>query len=264
MAVYFDERTSQNEERGARRGHRLWWWVAATVVCTVALPVASSGQGASAAPQRAAAVCTGATYTVVSGDGWYLIANKTGVGVSALLAANGATIATPLFPGMRLCLPASSPSTSAPATTTPVSTTPPATVTISQFPVQGTCYFTDTFGAPRSGGRSHEGVDIIAKSGQYIYAATDGTLTKQYIDAAGSLAGNGWRLTRPDGTYFFYAHLSGFQPGVGKGTVVKPGDVIGYVGSTGNASIAHLHFEIHPRGGAAVNPYPAVKAISGC
>ncbi|MEO6124312.1 MAG: peptidoglycan DD-metalloendopeptidase family protein [Ilumatobacteraceae bacterium] len=132
------------------------------------------------------------------------------------------------------------------------------------FPVQGKCSFADTFGAARSGGRLHEGVDLIAKSGQYIYAAADGTLTKQYLDVPGSLSGNGWRLTIPGGTYFFYAHFSGFPPGLAVGSKVLAGQIIGYVGATGNTGTAHLHFEIHPGGGAAVNPTQSVKAVDGC
>ena len=76
--------------------------------------------------------------------------------------------------------------------------------------------------------------------------------------------GNALWLTLPDGTYYFYAHLSSFADGIGVGTKVTAGTVIGYVGKTGNASVPHLHFEVHPNGGAAVNPYPIVKAVSGC
>ena len=182
--------------------------------------------------------------------------------MAALTAANNATTASPLYPGNVLCLPTGAATNSTVATTVP--STPTTPVTIQQFPVQGQCYFSDTYGAPRSGGRSHEGVDIIAKAGLYLYAVTDGTLTKQYIDAPGALAGNGWRLTRPDGTYFFYAHLSAFAPGLKVGSVVKAGQILGNVGMTGNAGTPHLHFEVHPRGGSSVNPTAIVKAVDGC
>lgn len=132
------------------------------------------------------------------------------------------------------------------------------------FPVQGPCFFIDTWGAARSGGRRHEGVDIIAASGQEIYAVVTGTITRVYNDRPGTLTGNGLRLTAPDGTYYFYAHLSGFAEGLEVGTEVVAGQVIGFNGSTGNSSTPHLHFEIHPGGGAAINPYPIVKAIDGC
>ena len=141
---------------------------------------------------------------------------------------------------------------------------PPAPPVISVFPVLGPCYFTDTWQAPRSGGRRHEGVDIIAKTGTPIYAVTNGTITRQFFDQPGSLGGNALRLTAPSGTYFHYAHLSTFAENIKVGSVVRAGELIGYVGNTGNSSTPHLHFEYHPGGGAAVNPFPLVKAIDRC
>ena len=79
-----------------------------------------------------------------------------------------------------------------------------------------------------------------------------------------SSRGNGLKLTRSDGTYFFYAHLSRFASGIGAGTPVSAGQVIGYVGRTGNAATPHLHFEVHPGGGSAVNPTQMVRAIGAC
>ena len=78
------------------------------------------------------------------------------------------------------------------------------------------------------------------------------------------MPGNGLRLTMKDGTYFFYAHLLSFADGIEVGSKVKAGQVIGRNGNTGSSGTAHLHFEIHPNGGAAINPYPIVKAIDGC
>jgi len=213
--------------------------------------------------------CPGATYSVVSGDSWSRIASRQKVTMTALMNANGATAATVIHPGQTVCLPgAALPTPVAPATTAPTTTTTtpaaPAAVSIDVFPVQGPCSFGDTYGAPRSGGRSHEGVDIIAKAGQYVYAVKDGVLTKKYIDAPGSLSGNGWRLTMPDGTYFFYAHLSSFAAGLSVGSSVKAGQIIGLVGMTGDAPIPHTHFEVHPGGGASVNPTPIVRAVDGC
>jgi murein DD-endopeptidase MepM/ murein hydrolase activator NlpD len=140
----------------------------------------------------------------------------------------------------------------------------PSTVRLAAFPVEGRCYYGDSWGYPRGGGRAHLGVDIIAAEGKLLYAVADGTITKVYADYPGSLAGNGVRLTMADGTYFFYAHMTGVADGIGVGTKVTAGQVIGAVGSTGNARTNHLHFEIHPQGGSAVNPYPLVKAIDGC
>jgi peptidoglycan hydrolase-like protein with peptidoglycan-binding domain len=144
------------------------------------------------------------------------------------------------------------------------SDSPVASVSLGAFPVQGMCGFTDTWHAARSGGRLHLGVDIIANKGKLLYAVADGTITKVYRNTPGSLAGNGLSLTMADGTYFFYAHLDTFAEGIDFGVQVTAGQVIGTVGDTGNAGTPHLHFEIHPNGGAAINPYPIVKAIDGC
>lgn len=132
---------------------------------------------------------------------------------------------------------------------------------IKVFPVQARCSFTDTWGEAR-GSRRHEGVDIIAPRGNLIYAVVDGIITKKYTDA--SLSGNALRLTTGDGTYFFYAHLDSFAPGIDVGVSVQAGQVLGTNGATGNTATPHLHFEVHPRGGAAINPYPIVKAVDGC
>ena len=183
-------------------------------------------------------------------------------GLRVALAATVIAVAIAAY-SVAVAAPASTVVTAG-ATITTTTVAPRPAVAIKQFPVQGMCYFADTWGAPRSGGRSHEGVDIIAKAGLYVYAVDDGTLTKQYIDAPGALAGNGWRLTRADGTYFFYAHFSSFAPGLKVGSSVKAGQIIGNIGMTGNAGTPHLHFEVHPGGGAAINPTSTVKAVDGC
>jgi murein DD-endopeptidase MepM/ murein hydrolase activator NlpD len=130
--------------------------------------------------------------------------------------------------------------------------------------MQGTCNFEDTWHAPRGGGRLHLGVDIIAPEGRLIYAVTDGTITKTYSSATDKLAGNGVRLTMPDGTYFFYGHFQRIADGITVGSKVKAGQVIGYNGKSGATNTPHLHFEVHPRGGEAINPYPIVKAVDAC
>lgn len=137
-------------------------------------------------------------------------------------------------------------------------------VSIAVFPVQGACNFEDTWHAPRGGGRLHLGVDVIAPEGKLIYAVADGTITKVYSSATDKLAGNGVRLTTADGTYFFYGHFQRIADGIGVGSTVKAGQVIGYNGKSGATNTPHLHFEVHPRGGEAINPYPIVKAVDAC
>jgi len=134
---------------------------------------------------------------------------------------------------------------------------------ISVFPSQGRCSFVDSWHEPRPGGRLHIGVDIIGPKGLALYAVVDGTITKMY-GADSKLSGNALRLTAPDSTYFFYAHLDSFAPGITIGSAVRAGQIIGYMGATGNAGISHLHFEIHPGGGEAINPYPVIKALDAC
>ena len=134
---------------------------------------------------------------------------------------------------------------------------------INVFPAQGRCSFTDTWQQVRPGGRQHEGVDIMGVKGLALYAVVDGTITRTY-GADSMLSGNALRLTTSDGTYFFYAHLDSFAPGIAVGSVVKAGQIVGYMGATGHAGSPHLHFEVHPKGGAAVSPYSVVKAVDAC
>jgi murein DD-endopeptidase MepM/ murein hydrolase activator NlpD len=132
---------------------------------------------------------------------------------------------------------------------------------IQVFPVQGRCSFSNTWQEAR-GTRLHEGVDIVAPKGNLIYAVVDGTITRVYNNS--SLTGNGVRLTQADGTYFFYAHLDTIASNITVGTTVKAGQILGTNGATGNTTTPHLHFEVHPRGGAPIDPTPVVAAVNAC
>ena len=121
-------------------------------------------------------------------------------------------------------------------------------------PVAGPRSFADTWGAPRSGGRSHEGVDMMAPGGTPLVAVESGAATF----TTNRLGGNAVWITGSSGTKYYYAHLSAWE---GSSRSVSQGEVIGYVGATGNTSVNHLHFEVHPFGGPAVNPYPYVRAV---
>ncbi len=123
-------------------------------------------------------------------------------------------------------------------------------------PMNGAAYG-DSWGAPRSGGRSHEGVDMLAPMGTPIYAVVSGGVNFKQ----NRLGGNAASLVGDNGNRYYYAHLSGYE---GASRRVTQGDVIGYNGDTGNATgTPHLHFEVHPGGGLAVNPTPSVRA-AGC
>ena len=114
--------------------------------------------------------------------------------------------------------------------------------------------FADTWGAPRSGGRRHQGVDMIGQRGIPVLAVVDGVA----VPKTNVLGGTTISFTGADGNGYYYAHLDGY----GQLGSVKAGTTIGYLGQSGNAqfSIAHLHFEIHPGEGQPVNPYPTVAS----
>ena len=127
---------------------------------------------------------------------------------------------------------------------------------LDSFPVVGPVAYTDDYGAARSGGRSHDGNDLMADRAQKLLAVEAGTLVSVGYS---SLSGNKIWLVAEDGAAYFYAHLDSFAPGISEGKTVWAGQVLGTVGNTGNASggAPHLHFEIHPGGRAAssINPY---------
>jgi len=123
-------------------------------------------------------------------------------------------------------------------------------------PINGAAYG-DSWGGPRSGGRSHEGVDMLAPRDTPIYAVVSGEVNFKQ----NHLGGNAASLVGDNGNRYYYAHFGSYE---GVSRRVNQGDVIGYNGDSGNAAgTPHLHFEVHPGGGLAVNPTPSVRA-AGC
>lgn len=124
------------------------------------------------------------------------------------------------------------------------------------FPVAGRSQYADTWGAARDGGRSHQGTDIFAELGTPVVAVDDGNARKADDPKGGQVI----YLQATDGTRYYYAHLDGYEGDFPR--KVRAGDVIGRVGKTGNAANTspHLHFELHPGGGEAVNPFAELQA----
>ena len=122
----------------------------------------------------------------------------------------------------------------------------------------GRTSFRDTWGAPRSGGRTHKGTDMFAAWNEPVYAVASGTV----VTRVGGLGGYAIWLTADNGIAYYYAHLASFN--VKSGQRVTQGQTIGFNGNSGNAmgGAPHVHFQIHPggRGTPAVNPYPTLAA----
>lgn len=112
----------------------------------------------------------------------------------------------------------------------------------------------DTWGAARSGGRTHEGTDIFAERGTPVVSATEGLVVEV---GTNSLGGNVVWVQGPGREAHYYAHLEDYQPGLASGDRVAVGDTLGFVGDSGNAqgTPPHLHYGIY-RASGAVNPYP--------
>lgn len=129
---------------------------------------------------------------------------------------------------------------------------------LAPFPVAGPAWYGDDWGAPRYVPRFHfhEGTDIFAPKGTPVIASEDGQIVNLVSNSM--IGGNSLRVTTSDSTFYYYSHLDGFAPFLANGSMVRAGEVIGYVGNTGNAegTLPHLHFEIHPQGGHAVPPVP--------
>ncbi len=152
------------------------------------------------------------------------------------------------------------------------------------FPVVGPNSYTDTFGALRGGGRTHEGTDIMADKMTPVVAVADGVIGGQAEDGTwyeGWFHGEGdccaFEMLHDDGWRSTYIHLNndtpgtddglgwGFAEGIGPGVRVEAGQIVGWVGDSGNAEACdcpHVHFELHAPGDVLVNPYPSLQAAT--
>lgn len=119
----------------------------------------------------------------------------------------------------------------------------------------------DTWGDARSDGRAHEGIDIMAPSGTPVLAVADGRIVKFFDSVPGGVTI--YQFDRRERFVYYYAHLNARAAGLAEGDRVRQGQVIGYVGMSGNAPVPHLHFEIRRLGAErrwweseSLNPYP--------
>lgn len=197
------------------------------------------GQQLRLVPVAGTAPTSATSYTVRAGDTLSSIAQRFGTTVRALQSANGLTDPNHVVVGSTLKVPAGG-------------TGGGGAIVC---PVQGAITFMNDWGFPRSGGRFHEGNDLFAPRGRPAVATVAGTV----LQTTGRIGGNQVKLLGDDGVSYYYTHLDRF----GTGGRVAAGTVIGYVGNTGNAagSAPHVHFEVHPGGGAAVNPYPRLAPV---
>jgi murein DD-endopeptidase MepM/ murein hydrolase activator NlpD len=189
--------------------------------------------GAKSAPPATGLVLTGArTYVVAPGDNLATIAARFDTTVRELATRNKIKNVNRVPAGMRLDLPGG------------------------QWlcPVRGHYTVVSNWGAPRPGGKSHQGDDIFADRGSPVVTPVSGTLRQ----APGKIAGNAFYLAGDDGHTYYFAHLDRYNRGPGR---VDAGVAIGTVGNTGDAHVTppHLHFEIHPNNGPAVDPFPTLR-----
>lgn len=129
------------------------------------------------------------------------------------------------------------------------------------FPVRGLATYTHDWWFPRygPGWRLHEGTDIFAALGTEVVSPITGTVRL----AENALGGTSAWVVADDGTYVYLTHMSGYREGLITDSRIQAGDVVGYVGNSGNAATTppHLHIEFHPGGGEAVDPKPILDQM---
>src|SRR4051812_11425634 len=148
------------------------------------------------------------------------------------------------------------------------------------FPVQEKVSYSDDWGAGRAGGRSHQGNDLMGAKLYHEVAVVDGTISSVKIADGAGISGNMLTLKGNDGWFYYYIHINNdtpgtddglnppeyrFAPGIDRGSRVKAGDFIAYMGDSGDAEPTgpHLHFEMHQPDGTAVDPWTSLRLSQG-
>lgn len=214
----------------------------------------------------------GFLYEVSPGDQLWYLARAYGTTVEAIMAANH-LVSDQIFAGQTLIIPQTAPAQqqqeSANAATAAAPAQNPLDNLVFPFAPDVKVWWQDDWGAGREwvNGQPtavHEGNDLFAPMGTPIRAVADGVVTRYGWNYYG-----GWRLTvlSDSGYSFYYAHMSGYAPGIAEGVKIKAGQIIGYVGNTGNGPVGtsglfepHLHFGIYDWNFQPLNPYPYLKS----
>ncbi|MDQ1397855.1 MAG: hypothetical protein QOG64_3114 [Acidimicrobiaceae bacterium] len=148
------------------------------------------------------------------------------------------------------------------------------------FPVQEKVSYSDDFGAPRAGGRTHQGNDLMGAKLDHELAVVDGVISSVRVEDGTGISGNMLTLKADDGWFFYYIHVNNdtpgtddaanppewrFAPGIHQGSRVRAGDFIAYMGDSGDAETTgpHLHFEVHQPDGTAIDPYTSLRLSQG-
>ena len=221
------ERIRREEEERLRRERELF--LSTSTTTTVAPPP-------TAAPPTTAA--SGGETTTTAGGG-----------ETTTTAGGGETTTTSPPPATTTTAP--------PATTTTVAAPPPQPGARA-CPVDGATTFRDSWGEPRPGDRSHTGTDMMAATGTPLVAIEGGYIWNPGWHYAGGL---GLYINGDSGDRWYYAHMDSYAGGIGDGVRVEAGQLVGFVGATGNASVPHLHIAHIAGGTTYINPFPTVAAL---
>lgn len=246
-----EERKQREEEERRRREAEEAKKRAEAEAARAEAAAAASTTTTSAAPEVAAA-----TTTTTSAAPTTTTTTAPATTTTTTVAASTTTTTTAV-PSESEPTPTTSTTEPAPTTTTTVPTPTPANRVC---PVNGASSFSNSWGAPRSGGRTHKGVDMSASRGTPLVAMESGAI---YRLSNSTLGGISIYLIGNSGDLYYYAHLDAWAEGLAGGQKVAAGDPLGIVGTTGNSPswAPHLHLGWKPGNGDWANPYPMVNDL---
>jgi len=246
-----EEERKQREEAERRRREAEEAKKRAEAEAARAAAAAAASTTTTAAPEAAAAATTATTVAPTTTTATSAAPTTT---TTTTVAASTTTTTTAESSESE---PSSTTTTTEPVPTT-TTTVPTPTPANRVCPVNGASSFSNSWGAPRSGGRTHKGVDMSASRGTPLVAMESGAI---YRLSNSSLGGISIYLIGNSGDLYYYAHLDAWAEGLAGGQKVAAGDPVGIVGTTGNSPswAPHLHLGWKPGNGDWANPYPMVN-----